>query len=134
MPEECIFCKIVNKQLPANLIMESAVGMAILDIYPITSGHTLIFPKKHYAQFQDIPENELNQLIQMVQQVAKIVPGAVGAKDYNIGLNNGKNANQFIFHAHFHLIPRKEGDREKHSGMHANDKELKEVLKKIKQL
>lgn len=113
--------------------MENTYGMAILDIYPITQGHTLIFPKKHYEHFHEIPEEELNHLIQLVQKVCRKVPSAVGAKDYNIGLNNGKNANQFIFHAHFHMIPRKEGDRDKHSGLPAADRELKEVLKKINQ-
>ena len=108
MPEEndCIFCKIAKKEIPANIIYEDEYVLAFLDINPLHDGHTLIIPKKHYSDFCELPKQELHALMEALQKVIKAVRQAVNADGINVGLNIGRAAGQLVFHAHFHVIPR----------------------------
>ncbi len=109
--ENCIFCKIVNKQASASIITEDDIIMVFLDIRPLNMGHTLIIPKDHYIDIFDIPENELSQMHKTAKQVSLAVKKATDADGISIIQQNGKAAGQDIFHIHVHVVPRFEGQK-----------------------
>lgn len=105
--KECIFCKIVKKEIPARLIEESENFIAILDANPKTEGHALIIPKSHYATLLDMPSNLAEEMLKLIKKIAKNLKQSNG---FNLLVNSSPAAGQVIMHAHIHLIPRKEGD------------------------
>lgn len=113
MPE-CIFCKIVARELPAEIVYENEQWLAFLDIKPVNLGHTLLVPKNHYENLFDLPAELLAKLGGELQQLGRAVKTATGAAGLNLGMNNERAAGQLINHAHFHLIPRFEGDGHRH--------------------
>ncbi len=107
---DCIFCKIVRKEIPSSIVYEDRGSLAFLDISPLNKGHTLVIPKNHYETIADIPEKEIGELARVVRNVAIAVKKATGAPGINITQNNGRAAEQLVPHAHFHIIPRFGGD------------------------
>ena len=100
----CIFCKIVSKEIPAKILYEDDDTISFLDAFPITKGHTLVIPKKHFSQIQDMPDN-VNQ--KLFDTVHKIIPKTDSVKGSTLVLiHNGKESGQEIMHVHVHLIPR----------------------------
>jgi histidine triad (HIT) family protein len=107
----CIFCRIAQKQVPANRVYEDEKLLAFLDIRPLNEGHTLVIPKAHYENIFDVPQ-ELNAYIHGVtKQIAIAVKKATNADGISIIQQNGKAANQDIPHLHVHVIPRYEGQK-----------------------
>ena len=106
----CIFCKIIKGKIPCYKVYEDEATFVFLDIAPVNYGHTLVIPKKHYKNLEDIPEEELNYVIKTVKRVGFAIKKGLGVKGYNVQLNNGSIAGQVIHHIHFHIIPRKKGD------------------------
>lgn len=103
--ESCIFCKIINGELPATKVYEDNDVLGFLDIKPVNPGHTLVIPKKHFTNIHDMPD----ALVAKVSVAAKKIADAIlklGAKGVNIGMNNGAAAGQIVFHAHIHVMPR----------------------------
>ena len=103
---ECIFCKIAEGGLPAYKVYEDNDTLAFLDIFPVSHGHTLIIPKKHYADVFDTPEPEMQKLIAAAKKVAPAVMKAMKADAINLGMNNKPASGQVVMHAHLHVIPR----------------------------
>ena len=112
--ESCLFCKIVNREIPSDFLYEDENVVAFLDIQPNNPGHTLVIPKKHFRNIFDIEENTLQELIVGVKKVAKAVKNGVKADGINIAMNNDPAAGQLVFHAHIHVIPRFRDDGYKH--------------------
>ena len=108
--EECVFCKIVQGKLPSTKLYEDKAVLSFLDIFPITKGHALVIPKNHYRTIVDVPEKELGKVLETAKKIGAAQMKALGAKGFNILQSNEKEAGQVVFHAHFHVIPRKEGD------------------------
>lgn len=106
----CIFCKIVNGEIPAKIVYEDDTSIAFLDIAPCAEGHTVVIPKTHFAHFTDMDATDAGKLFASVNKVAKAVEKALDADGSNIGLNNKEAAGQEVPHVHIHIIPRKEGD------------------------
>ena len=104
--DDCVFCKIVNAEIPSTKVYEDEQVLAFLDIAPGNKGHTLVVPKGHYVRLTDIPEDVLGHLMAVVQKLAPAVVGATGAPAYNVEQANGGEAGQLVPHAHFHIIPR----------------------------
>src|SRR2546428_9067042 len=104
--EDCIFCNIVERYAPADIVYEDGHSIAFLDIYPLNPGHTLVVSKKHYATLDEMPPEEVGLLFSTVAKIMKGVKVAVGADGINIGQSNGKAASQDVFHVHVHIIPR----------------------------
>jgi len=102
--EECIFCKIINKEIPAYILYEDEYSIAFLDINPINKGHTLFVPKKHFDRISDIDEEYIKNFYESFTKFLKLFEEKI-SKDYNIIINSGKNAGQAVFHAHIHIIP-----------------------------
>ena len=107
---DCIFCKIINGDIPSYKIYEDEEVLAFLDINPVALGHTLVIPKEHYETVFDAQEESFGKLSAKVAKVAKKINNALDCDGINILQNNGKASGQVIFHVHFHLIPRKEDD------------------------
>jgi len=107
---DCIFCKIVNGEIPCAEVYSDDKILAFLDIAPISRGHTLVIPKKHYENLWEVPVDLGNELIKVMQKVGRAVMKVTGAGGLNVVMNNYPAAGQVIPHAHWHLIPRFEGD------------------------
>ena len=107
----CIFCKIIKGDIPSEKIYEDEKYLAFLDIKPVKAGHTLVIPKKHYDNLLAAPDAELEGLLDVAKKVGVAVMAATGSDGMNFTSNIGVSAGQVIFHTHFHLIPRKTGDR-----------------------
>ena len=106
----CIFCKIVAGEIPSYKVYEDEDVYAFLDIAPVNYGHTLVVSRKHFTNMEEIPENELCQLIKAVKKVGKALKDGLGVAGYNIGENNDPVAGQIIPHIHFHVMPRRADD------------------------
>ena len=107
---DCIFCKIVKGEIPSYKIFENDKILAFLDIRPVNHGHLLIVPKLHHENLSDTPDDLLCEIITVAKKLAPAVLKATGLNDYNLIVNSGKVAGQIIFHTHFHIIPRFDGD------------------------
>ncbi len=129
----CVFCKIVAGEIPCHSTYEDDDVVAFLDIAPVSHGHTLVVPKKHFANMEEISEEELCKLIQAVKKVAQALKDGLGVAGYNVQLNNDPEAGQEVPHIHFHIVPRKEGDGLKLWKQQQYDKgEIEKVVDKIK--
>lgn len=127
-----IFSKIIARDLPGNLVYETDSELAFLDINPSTVGHTLVVPKREVAAFHELPEAEAASLAAAVQVVAKGVIRAMDTPHYNLALNNGAPAGQVVFHVHFHVIPRYEGQPRVRHGAYGPG-EAAQVAEKIRE-
>lgn len=108
--ENCIFCKIVRGEIPCAKIYEDSEILAFLDIMPVNKGHTLVIPKEHHETLVDIPAEKLKGLIGELYKITGAVVSATKADGFNVFMNNKKVAGQEVPHAHFHIVPRFEGD------------------------
>lgn len=106
MKNDCIFCAIAEGEIPSFKIYEDGEVLAYLDINPCSKGHTLVIPKKHYANLAETDEEALKTLIASVRKVAVHIAQRLGADGFNILQNNGRAAGQSVFHVHFHIVPR----------------------------
>ncbi|MFM7309465.1 MAG: HIT domain-containing protein, partial [Flavobacteriales bacterium] len=110
--EYCVFC-----QHDKKIIAENNLALAFYDKYPVTVGHTLIIPKRHFDSYFDITPAELNAIHQLIQQQRQLLLDSdTSITGFNIGINQGSDAGQTIFHLHVHLIPRRHGDMENPKG------------------
>jgi histidine triad (HIT) family protein len=105
MPD-CIFCRIVQGQLPAARVLETPAVLAFLDIAPVNYGHTLVIPKVHYQNLLELPDELWTEMGQVSRRVAQALRATLYAQGFNIGMNNFEAAGQVVFHAHIHVIPR----------------------------
>jgi histidine triad (HIT) family protein len=110
-PERCIFCQIVSKKSPSNVVYEDDKYIGFLDIYPFSRGHTLVCPKEHGETIWDMKEGDIAQLFQVAYRISKGVVAAVGADGFRFVQNNGEAANQVVAHVHVHVIPVKMEDK-----------------------
>ena len=101
-----IFTDIIEGKKPGFIIFEDENHVAILDKYPIDTGHSLVIPKKSYEKITDMPKDEVAELFSLVPQIANAILKATGAVAFSIAQNNGKEAKQIIPHVHIHIIPR----------------------------
>ena len=110
MKNDCVFCAIAAGEIPCFKVYEDESVLAYLDINPFAKGHTLVIPKAHAADLQDIDDAALADLVVHVKRIAAHVKEALGCDGYNIMQNNGAAAGQTVRHIHFHIVPRWEGD------------------------
>lgn len=101
---DCIFCKIVNNEMPCYKIYEDENVLAFLDIKPSTNGHTVVIPKKHIKDIFDIDDNTLIEIHNAAKKVAKILENKLAFDGFTISQNNGSV--QDIKHYHVHVKPR----------------------------
>lgn len=101
---DCIFCKIVNGEIPSYKIYEDEKIMAFLDINPYAPGHTLIIPKKHTLDINSIDEKALSHIMKKARDIAKLVTEKLDAPGFTLVQNNGFV--QEVKHFHLHVIPK----------------------------
>lgn len=106
----CIFCKIINKEIPCYKVYEDDLFLAFLDISPAAVGHTLVIPKKHVKDIFELDDEIKTNLLSVCQKVAIAVKKATNCEGINILNNNGLEAGQTVFHYHVHIIPRYSND------------------------
>jgi histidine triad (HIT) family protein len=106
VPEsDCVFCKIVKRELPAHYVYEDSSYIAFLDNYPFNAGHTLVCPKKHGETIWDMTLEEIGGLFMVASKVSRAVVRATNADGFRFVQNNGEAANQVVPHVHVHTIP-----------------------------
>lgn len=108
--KECLFCKIIDGEIPSYKIYEDEYVYAFLDIACDVYGHTLVVPKCHATNVLDCDKLYLDKVIEAVQKIAKHYVDDLGYDGVNILNASGAAAEQSVFHLHFHVIPRKNGD------------------------
>lgn len=128
--ENCIFCKIINKDIPAEIVYEDKYFIAFLDIHPVNPGHTLIIPKKHVRWVWDV--KDFGDYLEFTKKIAKALQKAMKTEYIAMGV-----AGNEVPHAHIHLTPRFENDG--HGGWikpenikNISKKEMKQISEKIK--
>lgn len=129
---DCLFCKIIKKEIPSETIYENENVIVFLDINPVNPGHVLVVSKEHYVNILDAPEETLKGMIAVVKKIAPVILESVGMNDFCLGVNNGHDAGQVVDHIHFHIMPRCEGDGHKHwKPIPYKEGEMKELAQKI---
>jgi len=108
---DCIFCKIVEGEIPCEKVVETERALAFLDLYPVNKGHVLVVPKRHYFRLDEIDSATLHEMADVAQRIAAAQVHALSAEGYNLVMNNGEVAGQEILHAHMHIIPRFSNDQ-----------------------
>ena len=105
--DKCPFC---NVEPEREIIASSSFSMAFFDGFPVSPGHVLIIPRRHVASFFELTLEERIDMLNLADDVKRIVDDKFHPDGYNIGVNIGEAAGQSIFHVHMHLIPRYSGD------------------------
>ena len=105
-----IFTKIINREIPAEILYETDHVLAMLDIRPIHFGHALVIPKLHCNDFLAVPGESFHDLMRVSQLIARAVVRTYGLEGFNVFSNNGRIAGQSVFHFHMHVVPRYPGD------------------------
>lgn len=129
----CIFCKIVDKEIPSKLVYEDELVMAFLDLSQTTKGHTLVIPKKHYDNILECDKDTLKHLIDVTQDLTKQIITKLNAKGANILTNCNEVAGQTVMHFHVHIIPRYDQNDPIQIKFSNNEMDLDEILAQIKE-
>jgi histidine triad (HIT) family protein len=106
----CLFCRIIRKEIPAEVIYENEATLAFLDIHPRAPGHALVIPKQHAENVLDANAESLHAVILTIQHVTGILSASLSPAGFTIGINHGSEAGQAISHLHAHILPRFKGD------------------------
>lgn len=109
--KDCPFCKLEDR-----IVINSKCWVAIEDGYPVNKGHMLIITRRHVASFRELNKEEFQELFDIMRLVVNRLDELYNPDGYNFGVNDGEVAGQTIFHVHFHVIPRYQGDDENPRG------------------
>jgi histidine triad (HIT) family protein len=107
MKDNCVFCKIIEGEIPSFKVYEDENVIAFLDTNPVSKGHTLVVPKKHVENIHEV--DGMNYMWDAIVKVSNAVKTAFNPGGINIDQNNGEIAGQEVFHLHFHVTPRYDG-------------------------
>ncbi len=103
MKEDCIFCKIINNEIPSTKVYEDDTLIAFNDINPIAPVHILVVPKVHVENLMELEDNELLvHIVEVIKQIAK--EQGIDKEGFRVVTNNGENAGQEVKHLHFHIL------------------------------
>jgi histidine triad (HIT) family protein len=103
MPDTCLFCRIVRKEIPATIVWEDAHSLAFRDIDPKAPTHVLVIPKTHVASLNEATDaNMLGRLVLAAREIA--AEEGIAESGYRVVLNTGAGAGQSVFHLHLHLL------------------------------
>ncbi|MDT2612965.1 HIT family protein [Enterococcus dongliensis] len=130
--ENCIFCKIIDQEIPSYKIYEDEKVYAFLDISQATKGHTLVVPKRHVTDIFDYDEDLAADVFARIPKIARALEQAFPEMEgLNILNNNKELAYQSVFHSHIHLVPRysKKDDFSIHFGNHTEQQKSEDMQK-----
>ncbi|MFQ5475624.1 MAG: HIT family protein [Nitrosopumilus sp.] len=105
---DCIFCKIIEGEIPVKILKETLNSISFLDAFPLAKGHVLVIPKNHHRKIQDMSHEENTDLFSLVHLMISKVDEITGAT--LVAVHNGKDAGQEVPHVHVHLVPRSADD------------------------
>lgn len=113
--KDCIFCKILRKEIPSTVIYEDDLVMAFMDVMPVNPGHVLIIPKEHQQFISDVSPEAASRMFEVARKIntatrESAAAGGLKCDALNFLLSDGPAASQEVFHSHLHSIPRYEGD------------------------
>ena len=115
MEKDCVFCKIIKGEIPADKVTETENFIVMNDIHPVSEGHCLVIAKKHFENIFDIPSCLGDELVSLVKEQGLRLIKKGKADGIKVVQNNGEASGQTVFHFHVHLIPEKSGvTRKKH--------------------
>jgi len=98
----CIFCKIVNNEIPSNKLLENDDFMAFHDLHPKAPIHILVIPKKHVECFQNVQSEMMAGMTSFIQEVTRLM--GIDKSGYRLIVNNGDDGGQEVHHLHFHVL------------------------------
>jgi histidine triad (HIT) family protein len=127
VPEPSIFTKIINREIPADIVYEDEHVIAFFTIEPINPGHTLVVPKKPFRNLLDGDDEVLGRMTIVAKKIANVLVNEGFASGINLIMNNETDADQEVFHAHMHVVP-----RIKHDGALVKPKHAPHTLEQIK--
>tara|TARA_B100000315_G_scaffold170319_1_gene158882 strand:- start:112 stop:516 length:405 start_codon:yes stop_codon:yes gene_type:complete len=133
--ENCIFCKIVNGEIPCNKVYEDSDNLAFLDINPSSMGHTMVISRTHSATILELEDDKLQSLIIAVKKITKKIEERLQPAGFSFGINHGKVSGQSVPHLHIHIFPRYENDQggSVHSIVkHPGNKSVEEIYELLK--
>ncbi len=107
---DCLFCKIIAGQIPNYTVYQDDHVLAFLDIHPCAKGHTVIVPKKHFADLQQMDSRSWSECAISIHKVIQKIQAVLKPDGMNIGMNDRPVAGQAVPHVHWHIIPRWSGD------------------------
>ena len=111
--KDCIFCNLDNSRIEK----ENSFALSFKDLYPVTSGHTLVIPKRHTQSFFDLTGEEKKAMLELLEsQRSDLMKSDKSITGFNIGVNDGTDSGQTIMHCHIQLIPRRSGDMKEPRG------------------
>ena len=130
----CIFCQVAAGETQSWNVHETEHAYAFLDIHPVNEFHTLVIPKQHYSDIFAVPEDELLNLMSAVKFVVDLYHERLGVQNVQIINSSGPQAQQDVFHLHFHIVPRHTGDGQdvKWSPHPEMRKHFDEMLRRLK--
>ncbi|MCM1260796.1 MAG: HIT family protein [Prevotella sp.] len=102
----CVFCKIINGEIPAYKLYENGFVTCFLDISQATKGHCLVVPKKHIQDIFDLPEIYAEEVMKAATVISHLLKEKLGITDINLLNNSGVRAGQTVMHFHLHVLPR----------------------------
>lgn len=108
--DSCVFCRIVAKEIPANVVHEDEHTVAFMDIGQVNPGHVLVAAKRHAENIYALDEAQAGAVFGTAVRVARAIRRAFSPEGLSVYQANGKPAGQTVFHFHVHLVPRHEGD------------------------
>jgi len=107
---DCVFCRIVAKQIPASVVQEDADTLAFMDLGQVNPGHVLVALKSHADNLFELQDVQAAAVFRAVARVARAILDAFAPQGLSVYQANGKAAGQTVFHFHVHLVPRYEND------------------------
>ena len=107
---DCVFCKIVARQIPATVVFEDEHTLAFMDIGQVNPGHVLVAVKKHAENLYALDDTQASAVLRVAARLARAIRDAFNPEGLSVYQANGKAAGQTVFHYHVHLVPRHEGD------------------------
>ncbi|MGQ0796873.1 MAG: HIT family protein [Methanobacteriota archaeon] len=111
MSTDCIFCKIVRRELPASVVREDRATFSFMDIRPMNPGHVLVVPKAHAAYLEELPAGGAGPIFEAAREIAAALRrSGIRCEAVSMYLANGREAGQEVFHVHLHMFPRFAGD------------------------
>jgi histidine triad (HIT) family protein len=132
---DCVFCKIINGEIPAYKVYENDYVLAFLDIAPITKGHTLVIPKTHQESVSALDPQFQSEMMQVASSIGRALTKVDEYDGFNLHLSNGECAGQVVPHAHLHVVPRSgtDGFYWNSRNLDYQDGEQSQMLDKIQQ-
>ena len=125
--DDCIFCKIVKGEIPCNKIYEDKNFLAFLDIKPVSDGHLLVIPKKHYIWMQDTDDKTISEIFKLTKKIMLAIKKGLKCDFVQMGVVGNE-----IPHFHIHLMPRHYGDNFRNfPTKEYNKKEEKKIMQRI---